>query len=400
MPRVMESQTSPQLTPLRSPPGVDPLGAILRLGFLLLLLFGFLVAIETMSKAIKALADTGMLGGDGDDGALFGGVDNPFAGLALGVLFTVLVQSSSTTTSTIVAVVGSGALSVQHAVPMILGANIGTTITNTLVSIGHVRQRRDFRRAFAAATVHDFFNLGMVATMLPLEIATGFLGKTAGWLTEKLGAADGAKYNSPIKTAVKSTHKGIQGAVESVGLEGNALGWALLAVGVLLTFFCLHQITRNMRQLMAGRIEQAVNRTLKSSAYLGLLIGVLITVAVQSSSITTSLLVPMCAAGVMRLRVAFPIMLGANLGTTVTALLASMAQDSPDSLTIALVHVLFNTIGVVICMAVPSIQGIPILLARGLARRAARSVVWVIAYVGGCFIALPLLGWLLYRSTA
>jgi sodium-dependent phosphate cotransporter len=143
----------------------SPLEIALRCANLLLLLYGFLVAIETMSRAIKALTDAGMLGGGGDDAQLFGGVANPFAGLALGVLFTVLVQSSSTTTSTIVAVVGSGALSVEHAVPMILGANVGTTITNTLVSIGHVRQRRDFYRAFAAATVHDFFNLMMVAVM-------------------------------------------------------------------------------------------------------------------------------------------------------------------------------------------------------------------------------------------
>ena len=126
-----------------------------------------------------------------------------------------------------------------------------------------------------------------------------------------------------------------------------------LVLGVLLTFLCLWQVTRNMRRVMAGRIERAMNRTLQGSAWLGVGLGILITMAVQSSSITTSLLVPMCAAGVMRLRNAFPIMLGANVGTTVTALLASLAQDSPDALTIALVHVMFNTLGLALCMTVP-----------------------------------------------
>ncbi len=390
--------TGPTLAPVRPPTvGTAAGNVVLRLAYLLLLLFGFLVAIETMSKAIKALGDVGMLGG-GDKEELFAGVSNPFAGLALGVLFTVLVQSSSTTTATIVAVVGSGALSVQHAVPMILGANVGTTITNTLVSIGHVRHTRDFRRAFAAATVHDFFNLMMVAVMLPVELATGFLSRSAGWLTGALGESGGAEYKSPLKTSIKAVHNWLQSTVEGVGVEGKALGVTLLVLGILLTFLCLHQVTRNMRRLMAGRIEGAINRTLESSGWIGVLVGVLITVAVQSSSITTSLLVPMCAAGVMRLRNALPVMLGANIGTTVTAMLASLAQDNPDALTIALVHLIFNSIGVVVCMTVAPVRRIPILLARGLARRATRSKLWVVGYVFGVFVITPLVGWFVWRS--
>ncbi|MCZ6596100.1 MAG: Na/Pi symporter [Planctomycetota bacterium] len=395
MPALADSD--PRLVPVR-PPRMEP-GAgimILRLAYLLCLLFGFLVAIETMSKAIQALADTGLLG-SGEDGELFSGVSNPFAGLALGVLFTVLVQSSSTTTSTIVAVVGSGALSVKHAVPMILGANVGTTITNTLVSIGHVRRSREFRRAFAAATVHDFFNLMAVAVMLPIELATGFLSRTAGWLTSSLGSAGGAEYKSPFKKAIRGVHGRLVDLVEASGLDGKMLSVALLVVGIGLTFLCLYQITRNMRSLMAGRIERAMNRTLESSGLLAVVIGIMITVAVQSSSITTSLLVPMCAAGVMRLRNAFPIMLGANIGTTVTALLASLAQDRPEALTIALVHLLFNVIGVATCLVFPPIQAVPIRLAEALAKRAAHSPIWIVSYVLGVFVVIPFTGWLVWR---
>lgn len=381
-----------------SPPAQSksPAEIVLRVLLLLLLLYGFLVAIETMSKAIKGLTDAGMLGGGGNNAQLFGGVSNPFAGLALGVLFTVLVQSSSTTTATIVAVVGSGSLSVEQAVPMILGANIGTTITNTLVSVGHVRQRREFYRAFSAATVHDFFNLMLVIAMLTMEIATGFLAKSAESLASVVGGSGGGSFKSPIKGAVKAGHSWVQSTLEWLGFTGDMLSWVALFAGIGLTFLCLLRITKNMRRLMAGGIEQAMNRTLQGSSLIGVGIGILLTVAVQSSSVTTSLLVPMCAAGVMRLENAFPIMLGANIGTTVTALLASLAQDNPDALTIALVHLIFNSIGVAACLLIPPVRRIPIRASRWLAAKALQSKLWVLGYVVGVFILTPLLGWWLW----
>jgi sodium-dependent phosphate cotransporter len=386
-----DRETSPQ-------PQVDlpRANTLLAVAYLIALLFCFLTAIELMSKAIQ-LISSGGLGGSGDAEELFHGVSNPFAGLALGVLFTVMVQSSSATTATIVAVVGSGALKVLHAVPMVMGANIGTTITNTLVSIGHVGRSAEFRRAFAAATVHDFFNLIVVALLLPFELTTRLLSNTAARLTSVLQFG-GAEFKSPIKTAVKTVYHLIRDALEGIGLEGRALGVCMLILGLALVFACLHQITSSMRKVLAGRIEKAMNRALEGNALFGIGLGVVITVAVQSSSITTSLLVPMCAAGVMTLEGAFPIMLGANIGTTVTALLASMAQDNPAALTIALVHLLFNLIGVVIVYPVPWIRGIPLRLARGLAGAATLNRFWVLAYVGVMFVIIPLAGWLLWRG--
>jgi len=152
--------SEPALTP---PAERNYLAIGLRWLLILALLYGFLVAIQLMGNSIKSL---------GKDAAssLFAGVSNPFAGLSVGVLATVLVQSSSTTTSTIVGLVGAAkavALPLTSAVPMIMGANIGTTITNTIVSVGHIRQGPEFRRAFAAATVHDFFNILCVRFCCP-----------------------------------------------------------------------------------------------------------------------------------------------------------------------------------------------------------------------------------------
>ena len=139
-----------------------------RLVTAIFFLYLFLVGVKSLEKGISSF------GSDFVD-QVFANVANPIAGLAAGVLATVLVQSSSVTTATIVGLVGSGVLPIETAVPMIMGANIGTTVTNTLASLGHVRQGAYFQRAFAAATVHDYFNLLAVAVLLPLEVFPGAL---------------------------------------------------------------------------------------------------------------------------------------------------------------------------------------------------------------------------------
>lgn len=372
------------------------LGVLLRVAFVILLLYFFLVAIQMMGGSIK------MMGNDASKG-LFSGVDNPFAGLAVGILATVLVQSSSTTTATIVALVGSGSLTVEQAVPMIMGANIGTTVTNTLVSIGHIRKSMSFRRAFAAATVHDFFNLLCVVTLLPLEMATGFLAHGAEWLTAQiLGPpghelhAAGVTYKSPIKVAVKAAYNGAQGLLRDFGFEGTSLAIAVLVIGISLTFACLILITKNMRALVSGPLEHALNRSLGKSGLIGILLGILITAAVQSSSITTSLLVPLCAAGILSLENAFPIMLGANIGTTITAMLASLGTDERGGLTIAFVHLLFNLCGVLIFYPFKRVRQLPLRASRFLADKASVNPIWVLGYVAGVFIAMPLMGWWIF----
>ena len=387
---------TPQLEPASGGPAGPLSGTekLLRILLLFVLLFGFLVSIEMMSKAIKALADTGLLGGEA--GELFSATANPFAGLALGVLFTVLVQSSSTTTATIVAVVGSGTLSVEAAVPMIMGANIGTTVTNTLVSLGSVRRTNEFHRAFSAATVHDFFNILCVCIFLPLELTTRVLSRSAAWLTGQLGGSSGAEYKSPIKSTIKAVHHLLNNALEAIGFEGKSLAVAALVLGIALTFLSLYLITRNMKRVLAGNIERAMNKALEASGLVPIVIGVAMTVAVQSSSITTSLLVPMCAAGVLSLPNAFPVMLGANIGTTVTALLASLAQEKPEALTIALVHLLFNLGGVTLFYPIRPLRQIPIRLSTGLADLAVRSRWWILVYVLGTFVLVPMSGWLLW----
>jgi len=110
----------------------------------------------------------------------------------------VLVQSSSTCTSVIVSMVSSGILEVQYAIPMIMGANIGTSLTNTLVSFSQVAERDQFERAFAGATVHDCFNWLSVLVLLTIEVCTGYMYHLTGWLTEHLQAQTGSSTASSL----------------------------------------------------------------------------------------------------------------------------------------------------------------------------------------------------------
>lgn len=357
---------------------------VVRVAGVLGFLYLFLVGVGALEAGIGAL-------GSGVVDSVFTVVASPFAGLAAGVLATVLVQSSSVTTSTIVGLVGAGVLPVGAAVPMVMGANIGTTVTNTLASLGHLRQGAYFQRAFAAATIHDYFNLLAVAVLFPLELAFGLVSRVASWLASTIGGdLPEAGDSSPIKSAIKVPIEWIGGLIQNWGLD-SARPAILLLFGVALIFAGLWVIAHQMKGLMSGSIESAINRVLgKGGGVLALIVGLLITVAVQSSSITTSILVPLAAAGVLTLRNVFPVTLGANVGTTVTALLASTAIGTHDALEIALAHTTFNVFGILIFYPYPKLREIPIWLATRTASIATRHKTLVLVYVVGLFIVAPL----------
>ena len=354
-------------------------------------LYLFLVGVSMLEAGINSF-------GAGFQADLLDGVDHPLAGLAAGILATVLVQSSSVSTATIVGLVGAGTLTVDAAVPMIMGANIGTTVTTTLVALGSSGRSDEFRRAFAGATVHDFFNLLAVAAFLPLQVATDFLSRAAEKVAELLGGnVGGSTTKSPIKRLVKEPVGWIEDGIDSVAASDALLGGFLVTFGILLIFIALALITRNMRRLIASRIEAALNSVVsRGGGLVGMAFGGVITLLVQSSSITTSILVPLVGSGVLTVRNAYPITLGANLGTTITALLASLAVDLQAGLVVALTHTLFNLAAIVLIYPVHLVRYVPVQLAEGMAEFATVHRAVVILYVVGVFVVAPLLGILLF----
>ncbi|NDY41705.1 hypothetical protein G3N55_02405 [Dissulfurirhabdus thermomarina] len=377
--------------PLPARPGRSVLerlrGPALFVAFLCLL-YAFFLSIGGMQAAFKGM-------GAGFSRSLFTLTHNPVVGLFVGILSTSLIQSSSTTTSLVVALVASGALDVTHAIPIVMGANIGTSVTNTLVSLGHITRSSEFRRAFAAATVHDFFNLLTVTVLLPVEMATGYLARTSTLLAEAFSRAGGLTFTSPVKAVTKPVIHAVHGAFEA-GLGEPLAGICLLAAGFVVLFAALAGIVKVMRLLLMGRLEVAFNRFVGGSALGGMGIGLVCTALVQSSSVTTSLLVPLAGAGILGIRQVFPVTLGANVGTTVTALLAAMAVETQGGgpsggLVVALSHLLFNLTGIALIYPVERIRRIPINLARRLALAATRKKRVAFYYVLGVFFLAPLL---------
>lgn len=323
--------------------------------------------------------------------SLFEFARNPVTGLVIGLLATALVQSSSTVSSITVGLVAGG-LPVSTAVPIIMGANIGTTITNTLVSLGHVRQPDEFRRAFAAATVHDFFNLLAVALFLPLEVLFHPLERAARVLSQALvsdSTVSAAEFN-PVAEVTKPLVK-LQVELLS-GLDSVFAGSLIAVAGVGLILFSITCVGKVLKKVMVGRAKQVLHSAIGRGPIRGIFTGTIITVLVQSSSTTTSLTVPLVGSGVFRVREIYPFVLGANIGTCVTALIAAMGIAGVTrglALQIALVHLIYNSSAVLVLYGLPGLRSIPLRLADGLAAAGARHRLWVAAYLFGMFFVIP-----------
>jgi solute carrier family 34 (sodium-dependent phosphate cotransporter) len=325
---------------------------------------------------------------------------NPFIGLLVGIVVTSVVQSSSATTSIVVGMVASGLLGVHIAIPIVMGANIGTTVTNALVSMGYVMRKEEFRRALGGAIVHDVFNVLVVVILLPLELAFGFLEKAAvfisGILPQIAVEGGGGKAFNPLGWILDPT---LKLAYWVVGGKPKVPGWPagiLVIIGLICIFFALIMLVKVLRSLMLGKAESFITRVLGKSGWMGIVIGLLVTAMVQSSSITTSVMVPMAAAGIVTVTQIFPITIGANIGTTITALLAAMAAGGAG-VTIAVVHTMFNILGMLMFYPVPQLRRFPVMVAEKLARIAAQYRKLALVGVLGLFYGVPALFIFLYR---
>lgn len=345
----------------------------------------FLVGVKSLGSSFK------MLGGGFVEG-LLNTTSNPILALFAGMLATVLVQSSSVTTSIIVGMVASGSLPMSGAIPMIMGANLGTSVTNSIVSLGHIQNKEHFRNAFAAATVHDFFNILTVIVLLPLEILFGFLEKAATNLASVLyGTASSFKFSSPIKALIAPFVKYLKMLITStLGITGHNGGLVMMILSGVIIIFALSLIVKTMKKLMENNKLELIEKLLSQSGYASILYGAILTFAVQSSSITTSLLVPMAGSGLITLNTILPITIGANIGTTTTAILASLTGNVAG-LAIALVHFLFNLSGMVIWYIHPSLRNVPINMSSFLSQVTLKNRIVGISYITGVFFILPFL---------
>jgi sodium-dependent phosphate cotransporter len=415
-------------------------------------LYFFLFSLELLGNSAKVL-------GGCSAGGLLSDKANPVAALVIGELATALVQSSSTTTSIVVTLVGAGTVDVKNGIYLIMGANIGTSVTNTIVAMGQMGSGDQLERAFSGATVHDLFNLLAVAVLFPLELVSGYLY----YLTKAMLPPEvekGEKWTGPLKkivsplagrvlkankdvikdTATKKVAScdeyypvqclgGIEDykhcaskcdkdAGEVVGVDCGRVGLitcdkktgcpaffqhgatqkddttsggVCLFLSLVLLFICLMGLVNVLQRGLMGMSTRVIYKATKVPGVVAIVIGALITILVQSSSITTSVLTPIVGIGVIQLEQMLPLTLGANIGTTVTGLLAALVSGSVNALQVALCHFFFNITGIIIWYPLPFMRKVPLEGARALGKWTRRSRMIPPIYVVIVFFIIPLL---------
>lgn len=349
-----------------------------------LLVYLLLLAVSTISAGFKWAS-----GGHAEQ--LFAFAAHPVLGLVIGTVATALIQSSSTVSSIIVGLVAGG-LPVATAIPMIMGANMGTSLTSTLVSLGHVRSRAEFKQAFSAATVHDMFNLVAVLIFLPLEIAFGLLETIGLWLAGLFVGGDSLSIKgfNVVKPLTQPVVAELKGVLE--WLPSMMAGSLMIIVGIVMILIAVSLIGRLLRKALEGRAKGLLHRAIGRGPLSGIASGTLVTVLVQSSSTTTSLIVPLVGSGVFRVRDIYPFTLGANIGTCITALLAATAISGSSALValeIAMVHLSFNVLGTLLIFGLPFLRWLPVWMAEGLGSLAERTRLVAPLYIFGLFFLLP-----------
>ena len=399
----MSTTTPPVIQPVPAtlPVADSPVSPLARLGFSGRTLnaanwIAVAVGIYLLITAVSVIGDGFKLATGGRAEELFAFASNPLIALMIGLLATALIQSSSTTTSITVGLVAGG-LPMATAIPMLLGANIGTTLTSTLVSLGMVRDKESFRRAFSAASVHDFFNLLAVVIFLPLEMMFGLLERTSGFFAGQLAGSDGGLLTSIFGTMGDVVTSITDPLADTIGLLGGLFphpwgGILLIVLGVALILGVINFIGALLKVVLVGRARQILHAAIGRGPLSGIASGALVTVMVQSSSTTTSLMVPLAGSGTFTTRQVYPFTLGANIGTTITALIAAFAFTGGEAelaLQAALVHLLFNVFATALIYGVPFLRELPVQGAELLARLGAENKMYVAAWVLGVFIALP-----------
>lgn len=399
--------------------------------------------------SLSFLSDSFRILGGRNIGALFSNSDllqNPVVGLMIGVLVTVLVQSSSTSTSIIVGLVSAGA-PVKTAIPMIMGANIGTSVTNIIVALTQAGDREQFRKAFSCANVHDMFNWLTAFTLLIVECITGYLETVTGIMVKNIGShnvtsAENVKSPDFLKALtrpvtsnlIKLDKKVLKGWAQNdptyhnattllksgcdddgscsylfayLGQEGynigeTYIGLMLLTLSLFMLISCLIGMVKILNALLGSKVKNVIENIINAdipirglgwlTGYLAMVLGALLTILVQSSSVFTSTLTPLAGAGLISLERAYPLTLGSNLGTTTTSILASFAAGGDNmkaALQIALVHLTFNLTGILLFYPVPAMRW-PISVARVLGDVTSQYRWFAILYLAGMFFIFPL----------
>ncbi|KRZ27033.1 Sodium-dependent phosphate transport protein 2A [Trichinella pseudospiralis] len=407
---------------------------IILLILLLACLYFFICSLDLMTDGFK------LLGGHTIADAFRSNtiLKSPVAILMIGIVVTAILQSSSTVTSIAVVMVGAEAFTVEQAYYVIMGSNVGTAVTSTIVALFSSGDRGRFEKAFAAAVIHDLYNWMGVVVLFPLEVITsalfgqGAIVSLTGLMVKNLepGTLQDSEFFQKIIDPF--THLIFQADDEvltnrSLGIVTNqsvvkricydslnhspfvlnldwpdtSIGGLLLFISLVLLICCLSGMVKVLNQLLGGGMQRILQKSLNfqlrgrwswATGYVCILLGAMVTLVVQSSSIVCSTMIPLVALDVLSLERFWVYEVGADVGTTGTAIFAALATETLKTpLQLAFCHFCFNFISIFLFYSIPPVRRIPLAAAAFLGRTSARYRWFAFVYIFGTFIIFPLI---------
>ena len=331
----------------------------------------------------------------------------PLTGLAIGILGTALVQSSSAVVAaTMVSMSGMVTIglpleaAMRFGVPMVLGANIGTTVTNTIVIFGVKRgmTNQEFGETIPGVIVDDVYEALTISLFFIVEMTTGLISNTVlvlgDFLTQTLGleeafaAFDKTIIDIVIKEPIVTPLKNMV-----TGLFGVRVGGVLLfIIWFAVIVFSMGLITKGLENLIQTDWEDKVKAAFSSPGR-GFLTGFSITWLVGSSSIGSSLMVPFLATKVVDVKKAYPYLVGCNIATTVDlSQIYGYIAGGVVGVMLGSAHVMLNIMALLLWLVSP-LRFVPVAVAEEIGRRIQENenagltlAVWVIVI----FFVLPI----------
>ncbi|CAF1323472.1 unnamed protein product [Adineta steineri] len=462
------------------------LNIIIRILTFILSLYIFIITLDLMTSAFTLLSRSAF--GQIFKSRIF--LKNPIISLMIGIIITTILQSSSTVTSIIVSMVGSGIVTdIRSVIPMIMG----TSITNTLVAFSQIGNRNEFSRSFSSGVLMDVFNYLTTLILLPMEILIdritpssdifhrgGYLARVSGAIAITISEKERINIQL-LKSLTKPLTKLIIQIDENVLLSGGYLARVSGAIAItisekeriniqllksltkpltkliiqidenvllsnetnqtigkiyctphlikckylfrsmiekfndytvgIILFICsliiltgiLLLMVKLLKSLIIGVIDDTLKRILHIQSYgwkeylLGyvfIIIGIFGAVLVQSSSVFCSILTPLVGLQVLSLERNYELTIGANIGTTITAFLASLTQTGlffRQSIQIALIHFLFNLSGCILWYIFPYFRRIPIYLSYQIGHIVSKYRWFALLYLMINFFLFPLI---------
>ncbi|VDP02656.1 unnamed protein product [Soboliphyme baturini] len=305
---------------------------------------------------------------------------SPIANLMIGIVITAVLQSSSTVTTICVVMVNAKAFTVQQAYYVVMGANVGTAVTSTIIALFTSKERTKFSRAFSAAIIHDLYNWLGVAVLFPIE----WISATA------FGTGNIQQANLGVRRSNFTTSPLIGHFLLNVDLPDQSIGGILVTLSLVFLITCLI-----LDLLFGGKVRHMLRRSLNFklkgrwrclTGYVCILIGLVIT----SSAVVCTTMIPLVGMDVITLERFWVYEIGADVGTTGTAIVAAFATKTVKTpLQLALCHFMFNVFSIFLFYSIPVVRRLPIRASQALGNICARYRWFALCYIIGTFVLLP-----------